>query len=303
MIKISLAAVPYFWTQEAYRSFYRSIACTEVDIVYLGETVCSKRRSMKLQDWLDIAEMLTVAGKQVVLSTLTLIEAESELRYLSNIASQQAFLIEANDMAAVQLAHDAGNNFVAGCAINIYNNRSLEILHNLGMMRWCVPVEIGRHDLAAVISLAKSLEVEIEYQVFGRIPLAYSARCFTARHHQLPKDNCQYQCLDYEQGILVQTQEKESFAQINGIQTQSSRVQNLLNWWQQLGTAGIDILRVVPVSAVDTINVVEQLGSMIHAQEKTFFNEYALFADYEYCNGYWFQHEGMKYLTEDSQDC
>ncbi len=301
MIKTSLAAVPYFWTQEAYRSFYQSIACTAVDIVYLGETVCSKRRSMKLQDWLDIAEMLTESGKQVVLSTLTLLEAESELRYLSHIASQQLYLIEANDMAAVQLAHDAGNNFVAGCAINIYNNRSLEILNKQGMTRCCVPVEMGRQDLAPVISHAKSLDVEIEYQVFGRLPLAYSARCFTARHHHLPKDDCQYKCLENEQGILVQTQEKESFAQINGIQTQSARVQNLLNQWSQLGTAGIDILRVVPVSAIDTINVVEQLSLMIQGREQTFFNDGALSADYNYCNGYWFQREGMKYFPQEGQ--
>ncbi len=82
-MKISLAAVPYFWSQEDYFSFYQKIALSPVDIVYLGETVCSKRRTMKFQDWLDIAELLTQAGKQVVLSTLTLLEADSELKYLS----------------------------------------------------------------------------------------------------------------------------------------------------------------------------------------------------------------------------
>ena len=115
-MRVSLAPVPYFWSQDAYFGFYRQVAESPVDIVYLGETVCSKRRTMGLQDWLQVAELLSKSGKQVVLSTLTLLEAESELKYLTNIASQKDYLIEANDMAAVQFAAENGNAFVTGCA-------------------------------------------------------------------------------------------------------------------------------------------------------------------------------------------
>ena len=250
-MRISLAAVPYFWSKEAYQTFYRQVASSDVDIVYLGETVCSKRRSMKLQDWLDLAEMLNKAGKEVVLSTLTLLEAESELSYLTKIAKQKSFLIEANDMAAVQVASTHCNDFVAGCAINVYNNRSLELLIRLGMKRWAVPVELGKQDLTSMIQCAHDNQVEVEYQVFGRMPLAFSARCFTARHHQLPKDDCQFKCLENEQGIKIKTQEGDSFAQINGIQTQSAKVSNLVSQWQDLQKAGVDVARIVPVSARD----------------------------------------------------
>jgi len=294
-MKISLAAVPYFWSKEAYQSFYQQLAQTEVDIVYLGETVCSKRRSMRFQDWLEMAEMLEQAGKQVVLSTLMLIEAESELKYLSKIASQKNYLVEANDMAAVQVAKDNGNLFVAGAMINIYNNHALTLLNKSGMSRWCVPVELGRQDLAPMISHARSLDIEIEYQVFGRMPLACSARCFTARHHHLAKDDCQFKCLEYEQGILVKTQEGHSFAQINGIQTQSAKVSNLLNRWQELQLLGIDTLRIVPVSATDTIKAINQLVSLMQLNDMTLD---AFDGEYEFCNGYWFQVEGMKYVTE-----
>lgn len=291
-MKISLAAVPYFWSKDEYYSFYQQVAQAPVDIVYLGETVCSKRRSMKFQDWLDIALLLQQAGKQVVLSTLTLLEAESELRYLSNIARQKDFLVEANDMAAVQVANEHGNPFVAGVAINIYNNRALGLLNKLGMSRWCVPVELGREDLAPMLAHARLLGVEVEYQVFGRMPLAYSARCFTARHHQLAKDDCQFKCLDYEQGIPVKTQEGDSFAQINGIQTQSAKVSNLIDRWRELEAAGIDVLRLVPVASADTITVVKQLYSTMHGAEE---NTEPLDGKYEFCNGYWLQHEGMRY--------
>jgi len=301
-MKISIAAVPYFWSKEAYQAFYQAIATSPADIVYLGETVCSKRRSMKFQDWLDIAEMLKQAGKEVVLSTLTLLEAESELSYLTNIARQKEFLVEANDMAAVQVASENENPFVAGCAINLYNTRALQKFKQLGMSRWSIPVELGKTDLAPMILEAKALGIGLEYQVFGRMPLAYSARCFTARHHQLPKDNCQFKCLDDEQGILIKTQEGDSFAQINGIQTQSAKVSNLIERWQELQQAGIDILRIVPVSAKDTLKVIQSLGAMLNSEQSELNESETCDSTltempYEYCNGYWLQVEGMKYVS------
>ncbi len=300
-MKISVASVPYFWSKEVYQSFYESLAKLPVDIVYLGETVCSKRRTMKFEDWLDIADMLTDAGKQVVLSTMTLIEAESELGYLTKIAQQKDYLIEANELAALQVAQTQGNAFVVGSPINVYNNRSISLFNKLGMTRWCMSVELGRDDLAPMIKEAKNLNVEIEYQVFGRMSLAYSARCFTARHHRLPKDNCEFKCLEDEQGILVKTQEGDAFAQINGIQTQSAKVNHLLNQWQELEAADIDILRIVPVSADDTLTVVKQLSMAIEEGLKNVDLE-GLTSDYEFCNGYWYQKEGMKFLGSESID-
>ncbi|MCP3673897.1 MAG: U32 family peptidase [Gammaproteobacteria bacterium] len=294
-MKISVASVPYYWSKEAYYSFYESLAKLPVDIVYLGETVCSKRRTMKFEDWLAIAKLLTAVGKQVVLSTMTLIEAESELGYLTKIAQQNEYLIEANELAALQVAQTQGKAFVVGSPINVYNNRSISIFNKLGMIRWCMPVELGRDDLAPMIKVAKGLDIEVEYQVFGRMSLAYSARCFTARHHRLPKDNCEFKCLEDEQGILVNTQEGDAFAQINGIQTQSAKVNHLLDQWQKLEAAGIDILRIVPVSAADTLTVVKALSKALTENSKDIDLE-GLTTNYEYCNGYWFQEEGMKFL-------
>lgn len=296
-MKLSIASVPYFWSKDTYYDFYHHLAETCVDIVYLGETVCSKRRSMKLNDWLILAERLQHAGKQVVLSTLTLLEAESELKYLSKICTQKNYLIEANDMSAIQVASQCNNDFVAGNAINIYNGQSFAYMAKLGMQRWCVPVELGKSALQPMVEIAKNLQVEVEYQIFGRLPLAVSARCFTARHYQLPKDNCQFKCLEHEQGILVETQEGDSFAQINGIQTQSAKVMNLVNRWKELSDTGIDIARIVPVSAEDTFKIIEQI-KMISSNKNSSLAENDIFnGQYEFCNGYWFQVEGMNYLT------
>lgn len=296
-MKISVAAVPYFWSKEKYQSFYKAVAQSPVDIVYLGETVCSKRRTMKLEDWIEIAQKLRQAGKQVALSTMTLLEADSELGVLRKICQQNEFLIEANDTAAIQIAASSNNTFTIGSAINSYNNTSLQLYQKMGMTRWCPPVELGQQDLLAMMPLLKSLKLELEYQVFGRLPLAFSARCFTARHHQLPKDHCQFKCLEDEQGILVKTQEGDDFAQINGIQTQSSKVCNLLKQWREMRDFGIDILRVMPVSADDTLEVVNQLAAMIKNDNVISLDTSRLDHQYQYCNGYWFQIEGMKLVS------
>lgn len=293
-MKTSLAAVPYFWTKQAYQDFYQQVADTDIDSVYLGETVCSKRRSMTLQDWVEIGHLLASKGKQVLLSTMTLLEAESELNYLKKIVQQSDFLIEANDMSAIQVANQASRPFVAGNAINIYNNQSLSLFHKLGMTRWNIPVELGQQDLKPVIPKAKELGVELEYQVYGRMPLAYSARCFTARHHDLPKDRCQFKCKDDVEGIPVKTREGDSFAQINGIQTQSGKVSNLLNHWQKLEAAGIDYARIVPVAPETTLEVIHALTNAIKNQQAT-----VDFTDTsrEYCNGYWFQMAGLEMIA------
>ncbi len=296
-MKISVAAVPYYWSKEAYYNFYNKVALSSVDIVYLGETVCSKRRNMKYDDWLEVANILTLAGKEVVLSTLTLIEAESELSYLSKIAQQKKYLIEANDMSAIEVASQNNNSFVAGCGINIYNNQTMARLISLGMVRWQVPVELGQDDIALMTPFAKKNHVEIEYQVFGRMALAHSARCFTAKHYQLPKDKCQFKCLQDEQGILVKTQEGDSFAQINGIQTQSAKLSQLLNHCDDLRERGIDILKIVPISAEDTLEVINQLTGILKGPNENKFDAKRLQNQYEYCNGYWMQIEGMQLVN------
>ena len=61
-MKLSLGPILYYWPIDQVRAFYTQAKDWPVDIVYLGEVVCSKRRELRLLDWLKIADMLEAAG-------------------------------------------------------------------------------------------------------------------------------------------------------------------------------------------------------------------------------------------------
>ena len=109
-------------------------------------------------------------------------------------------MIEANDLGAVKVACDQGIGFVAGPHLNIYNAPTLAFFASLGARRWVPPFEMTRASLAAILA-EKPEGVATEVFAYGRMPLAFSARCFTARHYDLPKDDCRFCCLDHPDGL------------------------------------------------------------------------------------------------------
>jgi len=293
-MKISLGPILYFWPREQVLDFYRQAVDWPVDIVYLGEVVCAKRSAMKLDDWLLIAEELNEAGKEVVLSTLALVEAESELKRMHRIAANGRFMVEANDMAAVQAV--AGHvPFVAGPHLNVYNNETLALLAELGARRWVMPVELSRDTLQALTPrMPESMETEIF--AFGRLPLAFSARCFIARAEGLPKDDCQLRCMDYSDGLLLQTQDEKGFLAMNGIQTQSASTCALLDEIPEMQAMGIDVLRLSPQSR--GMERVVSLFAEVLADEPDTGERQALLEKLalgELSNGFWHGKAGMQW--------
>ncbi|CAK0771466.1 Ubiquinone biosynthesis protein UbiV [Gammaproteobacteria bacterium] len=244
-MKLSLGPISYYWSSDTLVNFYEQVANWPVDIVYLGETICSKRRSLSFQEWLEVGERLTAAGKEVVLSTLSLLEAESELKTLRRICENGRFLVEANDMAAVNLLTNRVP-FITGPSVNLYNAQSLRLLHSMGLRRWVLPVELSRSTLTD-IQIERPEGLEVEVQVYGRLPLSMSARCFTARAHNLPKDDCQCKCLDYPEGMLLHSQENQPFLILNGVQIQSALTYHLVTELADLAHLQVDVARISPL--------------------------------------------------------
>lgn len=290
--RISLGPVLYYWRRDDLIDFYARIADTEVDIVYLGETVCSKRRAMRSEDWMLLAEQLTTAGKEVVLSTLTLIEAGSELGAMKRLCDNGRFTVEANDMGAVNML-SGRYPFTTGPSVNIYNPQTLRVLAKQGLKRWVAPVELSRQTLADIQQLRPE-GVETEVLVYGRLPLAYSARCFTARAHNLPKDDCRFRCLDYPDGLLLSTRESEDFLVLNGIQTQSARSCNLIAEIDDMRALGVDILRISP-QHTHSERIIQAFHSRLHGgcsiDEARNILEPLMPSGS--CNGYWHGLSGM----------
>ncbi len=299
-MKLALGPVLYYWDRDIMFRFYEEMADTPVDIVYLGETVCSRRHLLRPQDYLDMAQRLAAAGKEVVISTQTLIESDNDLKTLRRIAENESFRVEANDMGAVRLLANRVP-FVAGPFLNIYNPQTLDLLAGLGATRWVMPVEMSRE---ALVTINANHQAALETEVFsyGRLPLAFSARCFTARHHNLQKDDCQFKCLEYEDGIALKTREGQPFLNLNGIQTQSALVHNLIGELDSLRDAGGDVVRISP-QAHHTGEILRLFRQCI---EERMTSTEALgqiegLMPAASCNGYWHGKPGLEFIRSNPE--
>ena len=294
-MRLALGPVLYYWTQEKLQEFYEEIAAAPVDIIYLGETVCSRRHIMRLSDWLEIAKMLAAAGKTVVLSTLALIESESDLKSLRRVAENSDFMVEANDMGAVHRM--AGRvPFIAGPYLNIYNQQTLQLIASLGAKRWVMPVEMSLEDLQP-LQQSRPAGLETEVFSYGRLPLAFSSRCFTARFHNLPKDDCRFLCLADPDGKTMRTSEGKPFLVINGTQTQSALMYNLLGDLDTLRNAGVDVLRISP-QAEHSAEIIRQFRDCIEQRTspETAMQQMESLMPEVACNGYWHGRPGMEQM-------
>ncbi len=290
-MKFSLGPSLFFWPKNEVEQFYQQAKRSSADIIYLGETVCSKRRELRAKDWLGLAkDLATDTNKEIVVSTMTLLEAPAEIQVMKRLCDNGELLIEANDLSAVQIMHELKLPFVVGPAINCYNLSTLKVLIKQGMTRWVMPVELSGDWLKTLLQQAEQENIRKDFQCevfsWGYLPLAYSARCFTARSEDKAKDDCEYCCINYPQGRRMNSREGERVFVLNGIQTMSGYQYNLINEVAELKAMGVDIARI----SADSEQAFTLLDNFkMQLQEPA---QYVLDKNNE-CNGFWHKIAGM----------
>ncbi|MDT8376269.1 MAG: U32 family peptidase [Mariprofundaceae bacterium] len=246
-MKIAIGPLLFGWPEAKIREFYLSMAEeSDVDILYLGEVVCSKRSISGVEWQLKLAAQLQESGKEVVLSTLAMPTTERELQFIRDLtaaAGEMGLTIEANDMASVAVASRLGVEFVAGPHMNIYSHGTLQQMCRNGAKRVVLPLELPAKDIPDVVGQS---DVEVEYFAHGHLPLTFSARCYTARSHGLSKQECRHVCFLNPDGIEMHTLDDHDFATINGTQIMSHRPFTAINHLAELAGFGVRTLRLSP---------------------------------------------------------
>lgn len=308
-IAITVGPLQYWWSRATLLDFYEHIADSPADTVVLGEIVCSRRNEMKHSDWLALGRDLSRAGKEVVLASQALIMSEGELRSVRVIAEQEEFAVEAGDASAleaiaqVRQGQGKGLPFVLGPHINVYNREALTEHAEMGACRWVAPPELPLSSIAKVNPVDDRVrgvagEVATEVWAFGRIPLSFSARCFTARHHRLTKDACEFRCRNDADGLLLNSSEGEPFLSLNGTQIQSAGMQALIGEANSLRQAGVSRVRLSPCSErfTDVLSCFDTVynhgGSAIDALARL----RTLPLPGTLVNGYIYRHPGMHFV-------
>lgn len=296
-VKLALGPVLFNWTPEKWRDFYFRMADeAPVDIVYVGEVVCSKRTPLFAEVFPDVLDRLKKAKKEAVISTLAMVMNRREANAMREIARDRTLTIEANDVSALPPLN--GRSHVIGPYINVYNEETLQYLAEHGARRICLTPELPFPAAKILAEKGREHKTDIEVQVFGRMSLALSARCYHARAHKLTKDNCRFVCGKDPDGMALRTLDNQPFLAVNGIQTLSDRYLDLADKMEEMQAAGIHHFRLSPQDC-DMVQIAHYYRAVADGKEPPK-KIGALLPDIRFSNGYYNGDEGHKWLRQSS---
>ncbi|MEE9542217.1 MAG: U32 family peptidase [Thermodesulfobacteriota bacterium] len=251
-MELSLGPVLFDWKREDLLKFYDRVKDMEVSTVFLGEVVCSRRMGLTIEDLKNIAGTLAKNGKKVFLSTLAIVSNDHELDNIRELC-KLGYSIEANDVSAIAIAGELGAETSAGPHITCYNTGDIEFLKKKGIERITFPVELPAPSIQYNI---ENSNIRSELFAHGKLPLAFSWRCYTSRAFGLTADNCEFDCRKFPDGMEINSLDNEPLFTINGKSILSNSTCTLIEQIDELKAMGASALRVSPQSK-DTDKVVK----------------------------------------------
>ncbi|MGV8840893.1 MAG: ubiquinone anaerobic biosynthesis protein UbiV [Bauldia sp.] len=296
--RLTLGPVPFNWSPTDWRDFYFRIADeSAIDDVYVGEVICSKR-SLFFEDlYPAVLQRLTAAGKSVILSTLAMVFLSGDRATMAQVCTDREALIEANDVSA--LFHLRGRPHHVGPFVNVYNERTLDVLAKAGARNFCLPAEVPADVIRRVCERAASTGTTIEVQSFGRMSLALSARCYHARAHGRTRDGCQFVCGREQDGMVINTLDGAPFLVVNGNQVQSFTWLTLLGEIGALKRAGVTRFRLAPQSC-DMVQVARIFRRVVDgelAEDEGFADLLAAVPGADFANGFYHGRPGHSWTS------
>lgn len=293
-MRLSIGPIPFSWERSRIYRFYEDMAKSPATDIYIGETICHKRNPLSPSDIGAIANNLAQAGKKVILSTQALITDRNELQFLSALADLP-YPLEANNAAALDALPE--KEIIAGAYLNIYNSPSLRFLHGLNVRRIVFNPEISKRSILAIL---KGTDMEAEMLVFGKVPLAFSWRCYSARASGYSRNDCQLVCFKTPQGMSLETIDGFPLFTINGTEILSTKDCCLINELDEIKKMGISLFRIIPQEK----NTLEVLHIFDDRLKRRISSDMALkelrdLTGGDFCNGWYHGQAGWQYVVSE----
>ena len=154
---------------------------------------------------------------------------------------------------------------------------------------------------AVAFNIAKT-GIKGEVFAHGKVPLAFSWRCYTSRAHGLDKSNCAHDCARDPDGMEIRSVEGEPLFTINGTTILSARTYSLIEFTDDLAAKGVAAIRISPQS-VGTAEVVETFRARMagdisgeEAVERLLALSHKVAGSGGLCNGWWLGRAGKEYV-------
>ncbi len=289
-MKISLGAIPINGEKEKLYNFYKSIAESEIDNVYLGEIVCPKRESFA-ENLAAIINMLKESRKNVYISSSVLRNNGFHLRNIKRLLEISDGL-EINNMAFLDMK--TKKEITVGPFLNVYNWRAAKYFSKFGIKKVVIPWEVG---IKSIEDIAEKSDINIEVVVHGQLPLALSQECYTVRALNLSSNHCSKECFQYPEGFFLKAISGELLFKISGYQVFSAKTHCLIEYIGHLKKLKVESIRIESQLGEKTGEVINLYRKVLdnHLDAKEAVNKLKEYYSDDLCNGFFLEKPGWHF--------